>query len=473
MAKNSGGKVIQMLSPENYIRKKARSLPIHECTINSGWEESGLANISIARMHTNGNITSCFYLIDLLCLGVKDTHYIFNSSPNEYREQLDAIKEKNTLKHVAYALVHNIILAGIEYAEEFGFLPHKDYTSITQFMLEEDNDDIELMEIECGKDGNPAYVRGPFDSDTKMKQIISKLEKTAGKDNYMIIDEDEEFEDEDEEFEDEDEEFEDEDEFDEDDEFAGMTPDEKKELFLRLYKSQNNHTQEDSRQFFYIIDSIVDNLTDNELYDQYYDELFEELYMDIDEYEVPDELLGLEPGSRIVSEELKNRFVDIYNLINEDFKTAKTEFKKLKEEVPEFPGLGFLEIQILQEEKPSRYENRLKELVLKYPNYQLMNVLWTTELLSNGKSAPLFSGSSINMSALYSGRSSIHAIEMYFGLILAIFVVGLELDLNKIEALGSAIYDFDLSETDEEALEYLISVLKINYLLALFTINDK
>ena len=77
MAKNTGGKVIQMLSPENYIRKKARSLPIHECTINSHWEESGLANISIARRHTNGNITSCFYLIDLLCLGVKDTHYIF------------------------------------------------------------------------------------------------------------------------------------------------------------------------------------------------------------------------------------------------------------------------------------------------------------------------------------------------------------------------------------------------------------
>ena len=459
MAKNTGGKVIQMLSPENYIRKKARSLPIHECTINSHWEESGLANISIARRHTNGNITSCFYLIDLLCLGVKDTHYIFNSSPNEYREQLDAIKEKTTLRHVKYALVHNIILAGIEYAEEFGFAPHKDYTSITQFMLEEDSDDIELMEIECGKDGKPAYVRGPFDSDTKMKQIISRLEKTAGKDNYMIIDEDEEFEDDD--------------EFDEEDEFAGMTLYEKKDLFLRLYASLDKHTTEDSQQFFNLIDSIVNNLTDTELYDQYYDEIFEELYMDIDEDEVPDELLGLEPGNRILSEELKNRFFDIYQLINEDLKTAKREFKKLKEEVPEFPGIGFLEIQIIQEEKPSRYGNRLKELVLKYPNYQLMNVLWTTELLSNGKSAPLLSGSSVNMNALYSGRTSIHAIEMYFGLILAIFVVGLELDLNKIEALGSAIYDFDLSETDEEALEYLISVLKINYLLALFTINDK
>jgi len=331
-------------------------------------------------------------------------------------------------------------------------------------MLEEDTDDIELIEIECGMDGKPAYMRGPFDTDAKMKQIISKLEKTAGKDNYTIIEEEEDFEDDD-----DDDDFEDEDE----DEFAGMTLGEKKALFLRLYASLDKHTTEDSQQFFNLIDSIVNNLTNTELYDQYYDEIFEELYMDIDEDEVPDELLGLEPGNRIISEELKNRFFDIYQLINEDLKTAKREFKKLKEEVPEFPGIGFLEIQILQEEKPSRYGNRLKELVLKYPNYQLMNVLWTTELLSNGKSAPQISGSSVNMSALYSGRTSIHAIERYFGLVLATFVIGLELDLNKIEALGSAIYDFDLSETDEEALEYLISVLKINYLLALFAINDK
>ena len=97
---------------------------------------------------------------------------------------------------------------------------------------------------------------------------------------------------------DEDEEFEDDDEFDEEDEFAGMTLDEKKELFLRLYASLDKHTTEDSQQFFNLIDSIVNNLTDTELYDQYYDEIFEELYMDIDEDEVPDELLGLEPGNR-------------------------------------------------------------------------------------------------------------------------------------------------------------------------------
>jgi len=61
MANKNKGKVIQMLSPENYIRKKARTLPIYECWLNTDWEESGMATVVIARRHTNENITFCLY----------------------------------------------------------------------------------------------------------------------------------------------------------------------------------------------------------------------------------------------------------------------------------------------------------------------------------------------------------------------------------------------------------------------------
>jgi hypothetical protein len=44
MAKKNSGKVIQMLSPENYIRTKSRTLPIYECWINTDWEDVNLAN---------------------------------------------------------------------------------------------------------------------------------------------------------------------------------------------------------------------------------------------------------------------------------------------------------------------------------------------------------------------------------------------------------------------------------------------
>ena len=135
MAKKNGSKVIQMLSPENYIRKKARSLPIYECLVNPEWQEQGFANVIIARSHTNGNITACFYLVDLYCLGVKNSHYLFNVTPTDYKDKLGTHSDLESYVQISYKLAHNIVYAGLEFAEEFGFKPDKDFTSITRFML--------------------------------------------------------------------------------------------------------------------------------------------------------------------------------------------------------------------------------------------------------------------------------------------------------------------------------------------------
>lgn len=63
----------QQLSPESYIRQRSRTLPIGECRINPEWETGGMAEIMICRRHSNGNITFCLYMVDLYCLGIKDT----------------------------------------------------------------------------------------------------------------------------------------------------------------------------------------------------------------------------------------------------------------------------------------------------------------------------------------------------------------------------------------------------------------
>lgn len=213
-----------MLSPENYIRKKARTLPIFECLVSSEWEETRLPNIVIARKHTNGNITVCTYLVDLGCLGVKDSLFLFNATIIKYNELKEKINAGMEMTEVDYPLVHNIILAGVEYAEEFGFKPCKEYEAVTKFMLEEDTDEIELIEIECGKNDKPLYIQGPFEDISRANWIIAQLENTAGPDNYNFIlkigDESiDEYED---------------DELEEDDEFEGMSFEEKKKLFISL-----------------------------------------------------------------------------------------------------------------------------------------------------------------------------------------------------------------------------------------------
>lgn len=205
----------QHLSPDKYITTKARSLPIYKCYITSDWKEAKMANVIVMRRHVNGKFTAGLYLVDLQCLGIKDTFYIFNASQEEIDERLNTDKLK--MKEVAYDLAHNIIFAGHDFAMQFDIKPHKDF-GITRFILEEDDDTVPLIEIPVGdENGNPRLM---VSDSYNHAPILQKLKQHAGEGNYTFylgnvfeddFDEDGEFDEDD-----EDEEF-DEDEEDEDD----------------------------------------------------------------------------------------------------------------------------------------------------------------------------------------------------------------------------------------------------------------
>jgi hypothetical protein len=174
----------QQMSPYKYVTSgRARQLPIYECWIAPDWKEAGISVITVARKHSTGNVTMGSYLMDVLCLGLKDTTVIFSKPEDEYREIIDGMFENHGDKVlIDYALAHNIIYGGIAYAEDLGFKPEKEW-SLSQFMLEEDTEDIELIDIEFGRDGKPCYINGPYDN---VGKVISKLEASVGKGNFIF-----------------------------------------------------------------------------------------------------------------------------------------------------------------------------------------------------------------------------------------------------------------------------------------------
>ena len=144
-------------TPENYIRTRARSLPVDSCYVNSHWKESGMASIIVARKHNNGNFTIGIYLVDLFALGTKDTYFQFNIQLRELDEIIEKMGNGQMIK-AGYALVHNIIYGANAFAEDNGFRVYKDF-SVTQFILEEDTEDIELIEIEFGNSGKTFLIQ--------------------------------------------------------------------------------------------------------------------------------------------------------------------------------------------------------------------------------------------------------------------------------------------------------------------------
>jgi hypothetical protein len=144
----------KQLSPENYIKNKARTLPLDKCYVNDGWKEAGMANIFVVRKHTTGNRTVGMYLVDLFSQGTKNTHFQFNQPEMLINQLLSG----GNFVEIDYNLAHNIIYGGNEYAIENGFKIHKDFINLTQYILEVDDDRIPLIDVEFGKNGKPLVI---------------------------------------------------------------------------------------------------------------------------------------------------------------------------------------------------------------------------------------------------------------------------------------------------------------------------
>jgi hypothetical protein len=178
MSKNKS-KNQQVISPVQYIRTKARNLPIAECYINENWQQMGLASVIVARVHKSGCYTIGVYLVDIFCLGVKDSMYKFNVSHNE----LDEFMENLNYVSISYNEAHNIVYGALAYAEDLGIAPHKDF-SLTQYILEEDTDDIPLIEYEFGKNGKPFLVAHNM---LELNKYRSTLERSTNGDFHFSV----------------------------------------------------------------------------------------------------------------------------------------------------------------------------------------------------------------------------------------------------------------------------------------------
>lgn len=169
------------LSPDKYIMKCARNLPV-ERSLMIDDEYDPIKVAFIIRAERGGLFSCASYLIDTWCRGVYDTFFETHLSKEDVDRLLDHYDGEN-MKETDYAYVHNLVLGAVEFAEEAGIAPHKDF-KVSQYMLAEDTDDIPLIEIEFGIDGKHA-----LDCSNKKEYLYNKsiLEKNLAPDQYILL----------------------------------------------------------------------------------------------------------------------------------------------------------------------------------------------------------------------------------------------------------------------------------------------
>ncbi len=168
-----------------YLKTRVRNLPFHECLIDKQWQEKGIASIFISRKQPSGKYSFGCYMVDIYCLGLKDTFANLHFTEDEYQDTKNKIFDdvKIIQSECDIVFAHNLIYGAIDYAAEIGFKPHKDF-AISEYILNPDLVDDGIDEIEFGQDGQPLYIKGPYDDADKIMAILNR--NTNGKYHYII-----------------------------------------------------------------------------------------------------------------------------------------------------------------------------------------------------------------------------------------------------------------------------------------------
>lgn len=167
----------QTISPKEYIKSKARSLPIGKCYINKNWEEACEAVVVVNRNHKQGTFTTGIYLVDIACKGLVNSVYYFSVSDYELKNILERFPDG--LISCSYEEAHNVIYGAIAFAEEGGIGPDSSF-AITQYILEEDTEDIPLIEYEFGHNGQHFLLANSM---SELSHYLPKLKSALG-DNF-------------------------------------------------------------------------------------------------------------------------------------------------------------------------------------------------------------------------------------------------------------------------------------------------
>ena len=176
----------QLLSDEQFVRQKARSLPVEACYISSDMQKYGEGHITIVRRHPNDKFTVGLFLVDIFCLGVKDSFCRVRLDKFDYEELMERMKNERP-KEISYEEAHNWIYGAIAFAEEAGIAPDKSF-NLSQYMLEEDTEDIPLIEYEFGKDGKH-YLMAM--NKLELSKYLPTLRKNLGDNFHFAVPEEE------------------------------------------------------------------------------------------------------------------------------------------------------------------------------------------------------------------------------------------------------------------------------------------
>jgi transcriptional regulator with XRE-family HTH domain len=179
------------------------------CWLNAGWSAGlgvpdrtdwrdpgtdegteGLLTVLVARRRRHRRqITTCIYLVDAYCLGVKNA-----MGPDEVDDR--GLRSLTGFAFSAYSappvsapidLVRDLVLGAVEYARGLGFAPHPDFEQARSHLGPWTGPSA----ITFGREGQPYYISGPHDDPDRILRTLRRAVGERGLHHSVAYDLDE------------------------------------------------------------------------------------------------------------------------------------------------------------------------------------------------------------------------------------------------------------------------------------------
>lgn len=111
---------MQQRATGNPYRIVTESGAIESCYINENWKKDGMAAIYVFKQVRSSYVMVCF-LVDVLCLGLKDAFGRLDIGPAAFREAVEEYGRRVKMKSCKPELAWRLVAGGVRMARENGF----------------------------------------------------------------------------------------------------------------------------------------------------------------------------------------------------------------------------------------------------------------------------------------------------------------------------------------------------------------
>ena len=143
----------------------------------------GLTIVTVTRQAGYNRLIACTYLVDPWCLGIKNVMGPRQVNQADYKQfvaRTYSMFPSMVTRTITLEQAQAVVFSSLEYAEQLGFDPHPDFEQARAHLGKWDG----KLRIECGKDGEPFYIDGPYDDP---QAVLATLTKSVGEGNFTYI----------------------------------------------------------------------------------------------------------------------------------------------------------------------------------------------------------------------------------------------------------------------------------------------